>query len=179
MMFKFEEKSVPDQGASEKAGAPQFRTEHWVSIIIDDRTEVPLRFAGSDGTVDANILRMIDMDNLDERILGKYEAWRAGGTEALDGSDLREWPAVTKAQADSLRALSLLTIEDLAEASDGLLQRMQGGVTLREKAQAWLKEAQSTGTLAEENRKLAAQLQALEEQLKELQAVTPAKRAKR
>lgn len=98
------------------------------------------------------------------------------------GLDLGVWlterPAdITRNQMDQLRALKFLTVEHVAVASDGQLQRIgMGGVGLRDRAAAFLGEhnaKKATGdvdALKKQNADMAAQLAAMQEQMAALTA---------
>lgn len=83
------------------------------------------------------------------------------------GTPLAEWAAVSRSQADNLKVVGVMTVEQLADLTDAQIQRIgMGGEQLRRKAQAWLKQAQEgAGALAS-----AGRMSELEESNKMLQA---------
>lgn len=91
-----------------------------------------------------------------------YEAWKAGQEPPLAGVPLTEWPAITRAEVETLRALHIRTVEDLAGVTDADGQRIgMGWRALRDKARAFMATAADRGklaeALAERDAKIAAQ----------------------
>jgi hypothetical protein len=83
------------------------------------------------------------------------------------GTPLAEWAVVSRSQADNLRVVGVMTVEQLADLTDAQVQRIgMGGEQLRRKAQTWLKQAtDSAGVMAS-----AGRMSELEESNKQLQA---------
>lgn len=80
------------------------------------------------------------------------------------GTSLKEWPGATPAQIRTCLAANILSIEDLAAATEEAVTRIgMGGRALKAKAQAWLDASRDTGVAAEE-------LVALRQKNKELEA---------
>jgi len=133
---------------SEKVGYPVFKE---VAFI---RKSVP-------GDLTTTVERKVT----DQDKITFAEAWRrfeAGNTQAQDGFAIEQWPSVSRDQCAALKYSGFHTVESLAEASDGQLQKVgMGGFELRRKAQAHLKAAKD-GSFAEQ---LAAQNQRLEDQI--------------
>ncbi len=81
---------------------------------------------------------------------GAYEAWKAGEETPLSGTPIRTWPAVTPAQAATLIALQVLTVEDLAVLNEEGIKRLgMGGRSLKEKASNWLASSKDLGKVVE------------------------------
>ena len=98
------------------------------------------------------------------------------------GTPVTEWPYLTAAQAEELKALKFYTVELLAAANDQQLQKLgmiagSSGYTLRDKAKAFLSLADDSAEVAkrereiaelrEENAKIQAQMKALLEMTSE------------
>lgn len=95
-----------------------------------------------------------------------YKAWKEGLEEPLNGTAIKNWPPASPAQVRALTANGIKTVEDIAGIPDQELGILgMGGVGLREKARSWLKAAEGTGKLAEENAALKIQLTGLQEQV--------------
>lgn len=100
-----------------------------------------------------------------EQIELAFAAWRKGITLDVEGTPLRNWPVITKAQLENCEHLHLYTIEALAEATDETTERLgMGGVALRQRARDWL--AAKAGDAG----KLSAELEALRVRLQDLEA---------
>tara|TARA_R110000787_G_scaffold44813_5_gene109656 strand:- start:803 stop:1414 length:612 start_codon:yes stop_codon:yes gene_type:complete len=74
--------------------------------------------------------------------LHAYEAWKEGREAPVNGTDLKNWPGVTPAQLKTCQNATIRTVEDLAEANaDSIGKLGMGGVSMMEKAKAYLKSA--------------------------------------
>lgn len=97
---------------------------------------------------------------------------RQGEEQNYSGTSLKEWPLITKSQAEELRGLKFHTVESIAMATDQAIQKigMLAGMspyTFREKAQSFLKMAKEgadvsareaeLNALKEENAKIKAE----------------------
>lgn len=94
--------------------------------------------------------------------------------EVSEGTPIAEWPQLTRAQCETLRAMSFYTVEQLASASDLQIQQLQMvAPKVREMAQAWLKQANSRELLKAAEEKAAKEeleKQELKRRLEELEA---------
>ena len=97
---------------------------------------------------------------------------RQGEEQNYSGTSLKEWPLITKSQAEELRGLKFHTVESIAMATDQAIQKigMLAGMSpysFREKAQSFLKMAKEgadvsareaeLNALKEENAKIKAE----------------------
>ena len=97
---------------------------------------------------------------------------RQGEHQNYSGTSLKEWPLITKSQAEELRGLKFHTVEAIAMATDQAIQKigMLAGMspyTFREKAQSFIKMAKEgadvsareaeLNALKEENAKIKAE----------------------
>src|SRR5690349_10446920 len=58
-----------------------------------------------------------------------------GGGEQIVGTRLEQWPAITRARAEELRAMKFYVVEQIAAASDAQIQGIgMDGIMLRQKA---------------------------------------------
>lgn len=117
---------------------------------------------------------------------------KAGSDQIIIGTPLVEWPLLTTAQAEELRAMKFYTVENIAEASDGQIMKlgMMAGMSphnFRDKAKAFLNKAkdvaddskrqeeietlkQELAQKAEENAKIKAETDAKLAQMQEQMA---------
>lgn len=108
----------------------------------------------------------------------RYEQVKNGGPLMTAGTPLEQWPLVSREIAEALRYFKFYTVENIAEASDGALQGlgMAGGMaplTLRDKAQAWLRAAKGSADAtkaAEEIAEKDRQIEELRKGQEEMQA---------
>lgn len=91
-----------------------------------------------------------------ERWPSQYAAWKAGLEAVHDGSPLELWPPLTPAQIANLKALNVHTVEQLAAVDDQALGRIgMGARDLREKAKAYLTNAERGQALSQAMAKIA------------------------
>ena len=150
---EFRMESVKDEKASEEAGHPVFKDVPFVRI------QVP----GDPTTIIDTKVR----DHHKQRFPRHWAHFQQYQSAApVMGTPLAEWAAVTRSQADTLRAFGVATVEQLAELSDTQVQRIgMGGEQLRVKARAWLKQASNNAPAMAD----AARMAELEESNKRLQ----------
>jgi len=108
-----------------------------------------------------------------------YAKWKAGEDMTVEGTPLKNWPAISPGQCRMCLDLHLQTVESLAEASDEAIERLgMGGYALRQRARDWL-SASSGGTpkltveletLRAENQSKDVRIHSLQEQINALQA---------
>ena len=98
------------------------------------------------------------------------------GSEEQDvvGTPVSEWPLVSKSQAEELRAMKFYTVESIANASDGQLQRMgmaagMSPYAFRDKAKSFLNLATSAAETDQRTQEIEKLRQELAE--KELESV--------
>lgn len=100
----------------------------------------------------------------------KFEAWQAGQEIPVDGTPLSVWTLLTPAQAQNLKNMGMLTIEDVAAANAEALARIgMGAIELKQKATDWLKSASSTGASAAELERLRTDLDAANQRIAQLE----------
>ena len=164
LWVKFYTTSVKNEHRSAAEGHPCFDDKIYISIITPgqaDKIERPIK------------------DSDKQRFVKQWLNFQAGASEKIEGTPVVEWPQVTRAQADELKYLGVHSVEQLAAASDGQVQKLMGGVSLREKAKAFLAIAKNTAEgqrIAAENKNLRDEIEALKAQVAQLGAVkgTPA-----
>lgn len=154
-MVPFENKK-----ASAKAGYPVFTEHEFVSLRVPgDKNTHSLRFA-------------TDKDR--QRFPRAYAAFKERATVPIQGMPIEEWPQITRAQALTLKAMHIHTVESLAEVHDGHIDKLgQNGRELRVKAKAFLEQAKDTAAaqkIAAENQRLTDQMVEMQRQITELSA---------
>lgn len=142
-----------DDRASKEAGRDVYKDVEFVKIAIPgDRHSLVFQPA---------------TDVHRRRFPRAYQAFKDREHTPMQGTPLEQWPVVSRSIVLNLKALHVHTVEALAEVHDGNIDRLgSSGRELREKAKAWLAEAQ-TGA---ETVRLAAEKQALQDQLAAMQA---------
>jgi hypothetical protein len=80
-----------------------------------------------------------------------YSEWKLGNSaEKVNGTHVKSWNGISPAECATLIAAKILTVEDVAGATEEALQRIgMGARTLKQRAQAYV-DARGTGKTAEE-----------------------------
>jgi hypothetical protein len=86
---------------------------------------------------------------------------RTGDQMKISGTPISEWPRISAAQAEELRALKFYTVESIASASDAQLQHIgmiagQSAFTFRDDAKRFLSLADAAAKQREADEKLKA-----------------------
>lgn len=100
------------------------------------------------------------------RFRDRYKQFKDNLKEPDSGTPLSTWPLATPSQKKELEFLNCRTVEQLAGMSDGACQSMMGALSLRNKAQSFLKAKESDAGA----NKLAAELQKRDEEIAALKA---------
>ena len=108
-----------------------------------------------------------------ERWPRQWDAFEKSIEAPEDGTPLSEWAAVGRAQVIELNSVHIRTVEQLAALSDTQLAKAvpMGGHALRQRAQAWLAQAEQGAPLAQANQRI----QTLEDQIRVLTDALAAK----
>lgn len=101
-----------------------------------------------------------------------YDAWKNGQALPETGTPLGAWPGVSQEQADALKMMGIRSVEEYANASDGIISAVPfpGARELKVAAQAFLKAADRqaiTADLAKKDDEIAT----LKEQLEEMRQI--------
>jgi hypothetical protein len=67
-----------------------------------------------------------------------WSAFRNNSPEMTDGNPVSVLPGLGPSQVMNLQALGILSVEDLAEMSDNACDEFMGGLTMRNRAKAYL-----------------------------------------
>ena len=154
---QFETRSKEDRKATIKEG-------HYVAIDVDYAIITP---PGGNLVVE----REVD-DEIMARYREGYDAWKKGQEVPVEGTHLKNWPVASPAQIDMCLRTNVRTVEELATLSESGVQRIgMGGITLRQKAQAWLDAANGTGKGAAEIEKLTVIVSQQALEIKELRGL--------
>lgn len=142
---------IPDEAATEKAGAIRMREQEMVRIVV----------AGDM----LNVATSPVTDDVKRRFATQYEAWKTKRVERhIDGTPLKNWPLIPAIRILEFEQLGIFSVENLAAVSDTNIPKLADGRQWREKAKAWLASAKDNGVAA----KYAAENQRLRDQIEEL-----------
>lgn len=151
-------REVQDKGASELAGYPVFKGREYIS----------LRVPGDKNTHSFRPSKEKDR----ERFPKAYAAFKNRTSTATTGFPIEQWPQITRGEALTLKAMSIHSVESLAEVHDGHIEKLgHSGRQWRAKAKAFLataKDSAEAHRLAEENRKKDEQMADMQRQIADL-----------
>lgn len=171
----FYSKPLKNEFKSGEAGRP----------IFDDADMVKIFLPGDD----KNIIDTFARDDHKARFPRQWQHYqnKLAGDQRLAGkTPIDQWPRITPAQAEELRAIKFLAVDDIANASDHQLQAigMIAGMSphaFRDAARSYLrvasgeaaesKTAAALASVTEENAAMKEQLAAMQAQLAALAAV--------
>lgn len=148
--FRFEMRPGVDEAASKEVGKQVYKDEPWVIMRPKGDPNNSTEFR-------ADRLQR-SRPELYQAIQPYYEAWKNGQEEPLDGTPLKGWSGVTEAQRLTLANFNLKTVEDVANATDSMREKIPQFTKLQQVAKNYL---QGDGS------KLALQNASLQEELKE------------
>lgn len=159
--------AVPDDMATEKAGAVRMRELEMVRIqVAGDMLNV------ATAPVDAAVK---------ERFAVQYEAWKTKRQDRhIEGTPLKNWPMISALRIAEFEAVGIFSVENLSSVSDSNVTKLADGRIWREKATAWLASAKDNAVsvqYAAENERLKADMDEMRKQIADLSAmVTEEKR---
>jgi hypothetical protein len=108
-----------------------------------------------------------------QRFGAKYDAWKRGMDEASSGTPLEHFPFLFNkvGLVAELKALHVLTVEQLSNLPDSAMTKLMGGYELRKQASEWLNQSKAD---AEDAEKIALKKQ-VEEMQTQLRVIMSAK----
>jgi hypothetical protein len=160
LLVKFFIKPREDAVASKEKGRPIFRDVEWIDIKIPGTRDGVCRPA-----------RQKDID----RFPRHYAAFKNRTTDddVQEGTLLKEWPLISRSQAEELSFFNVKTVEQLIAMPDSQASQFMGMNNLKAKAKEWLE----LSTEAKEKADLAAQLTKRDDEIAELKAAVKALQA--
>lgn len=163
LFVTFYDHTVEMTAESEKQGHPVFKDVPFIRIIFPGNTttrvERPVKMTSDQSS-----------PSDPERFPRAWQAYKSQSIEVEQGLPVTEWPAITKAMAQTLKALDIHTVEAMATVSDHALTFL-GARELREKARSYLanaKDGAENTRLQAENQQLRTDVEMLKEQMSQL-----------
>lgn len=163
LYVEFYTREVLNEQKSTLEGRPIYESKEYVKIMgVGDKTKQwdrPVRKT-SDGNTPSDL----------QRFPRQWQAFLNQDKQVLEGTPIIEWPAITRADAMSLKAIGIHTIEMLANLGEHNMTFM-GARMYRDKAKAWIEKAkEGAGSLqwAQEKKAMQDQIDALTNQMKGL-----------
>lgn len=156
LFVKFYMGTVRDEEKSTEVGHPVFNDVPFIKIMVpgDKNTVI-------DTYADASYQR---------RFSRLWAQFKAQETQTSSGMPIREWPVVTRGQAEELAYRNIYTVEQLAVVADTHAQHIMNFHVLKAKAAAYVamaKDAALVQKLTDSNSSLQAQIDAMKVQMDE------------
>jgi|TARA_R110000822_G_scaffold78819_1_gene188779 hypothetical protein len=150
-----------DEKKSNEEGRPIYEELPYVMIMVPgDKSTVVRR----------PVRKGMHAKSDNNRFRNEYQAFLEKKTQPIQGTLLREWPQITRAQVMELEHLNIRTVENLAEMADGYAQQYMGLNSLKTKASKWLELTKAEApmvmlqaALKEKDEQIASQGNAIEE----------------
>ncbi len=134
LFVRFSMEPRQDAEASTQEGRPIFKDVEYVEIAAPGDK--------------SNIIHKPVTDDLRRRFRAQYNDWKSGNVDAVTGTPLSEWPAVTRSTVEELAYFKVRTVEQLAGMTDANLQKLgHGYLVLREKARDLITKAKEDAPL--------------------------------
>jgi hypothetical protein len=115
-----------------------------------------------------------------QRFRVRYDKWKAGQVEAVTGTPLSALPGMTPAKVEEYKFFKLVTIEQMADANDGLGQKFMSFHADKQAAKRFIEATKGNAPIEQMNAELQkrdAEIENLKTMVEALQAQRPAKRA--
>jgi len=145
----FYEDEIRDNFKSEKQGKEVFITKEMIEIRTPGDTN--------------NVIVRIATEHDKQVYANQYMAYKVQHGQEVDGTPIDEMTDLDAQARTALKQIGFITVEQLANASDGILQRHMGGMRFRRMAVDFLKN-QGTAAQDEQEKRIAE----LEEKLAQL-----------
>lgn len=155
----FEVEALYDDAESKRTGKPVYRDREMVTIKV--------------GALDTVRREVTDDDK--RTYAAQYVAWKksSGPDEGIEGFPLSQWAQIPgKAVVKTFAAYEIRAVEQLANVTDSVLERIGPYKQLRQLARDWVADAQKQAPLVKlraENEELRGRVTALEQMVKEAQ----------
>lgn len=179
--IEFETRAQEDRNASIEAGRMIYQDVHYVIV----------RIRGSQNTTEkpveawlAQCEKKVRDGKMDPRWLDgfkyMYEQWKQGEEVTGDGTHIKNWAAITPAEAKNLQSALVHTIEDVSAMNEETMKRVgMGARRLKQLAADYLsgenKVAMEMDALRAKTETQEAEMERLRDQIQELQAALPRK----
>lgn len=124
LLGAFHQLAIEDKVATEEKGRPIFRDVDCITIMIP----------GNKNQIVDRIVREDDK----RQYAHHWNAYQAGKIVETEGTPVALLPGVSPAVAMELKAINIITVEQLATVSDGNVDRITGGYSMVNRAKAYL-----------------------------------------
>lgn len=152
LYVQFFRKPVLMTGQSQQEGRAIYKEVDFIKIMVPgDKLSVVER----------------PVDEIDRRrFAARYEKWKAGAGEAIEGTPLSSLPRMTPSKVEEYKFFNIHTVESLADAPDSVGQKFFGFNDDKRRARAFLEVAKGNAPIE----KMEAELEQRDTKIAELQA---------
>lgn len=165
--IRFVQRAVEDRSKEIAKGKYEYRNVDIVLLTVPGQKDTTERYAedwladsrrnAEDGRIPAEWPELFEK---------AYDRWKKGEALPETGTAIKGWSLLSPAAQEVVIQAGVRTVEDLAAISDEAAGRIGiGAVTFKQKAAAWLKEANEKGTVAAENATLHRDLASANEKI--------------
>lgn len=152
-LIRFERRAIEDRAATIEAGHLVEKDQDWVVV----------QQLGSQNTTEhvaTDWLAHMEKESRDrpkqmpsrwvEGFRAAFEAWKKGEDMVVDGTSIKNWVAISKADVGNLLRIGVQSIEDCAAMNEETMKRVgMGARAIKQKAIAWVQARQENGVAAE------------------------------
>jgi hypothetical protein len=153
LFVQFFMEAVKNETKSAQEGRPIFDEIPHVRIITPGSRDVMVTRAGK---------------QYQQRFPKQWEQFQKQAEQTVNGTPLEQVPFLTVGQIAELKALNVMTLEQLAALSDNVMHRFMGAQKLKQQASAYLMAAFDSAPIAEMQAELAkrdAEIATLKQQM--------------
>lgn len=159
----FEQRDIEDRNASEAAGHYVSRSVHYAIVTrpgsrdtFEQEAEVWLK------NLREKARQKQVPPNWYDAFKASFDAYVKGEEGPVSGTPLRDWPPISPAVRKTLLAAGIQSVEDLASLPDADFQNIgTGALSYKQKAIAWLAEANNIGKNSEKMASMQVQMEEL------------------
>lgn len=158
LFVQFYRKPVLQVALSEQEGRAIYKEVDFIKIMVP-----------------GDKLSIIDrpVDSIDERrFADKYEKWKAGAGNVVEGTPLASLPKMTPAKVEEYKFFGIHTVEQLAAAADNVGQKFFGFQEDKRSAKAFIELAKGNAPLEKMNAELKERDAKIEELAAQIEALT-------
>ena len=158
LFVQFFRKPVLHPGLSTQEGRAIYKETDYIRIMVPgDKLSIVER----------------PVDSIDaRRFADKYEKWKAGAGNAVEGTPLASLPKMTPAKVEEYKFFNIHTVEQLAEANDNVGQRFFGFQEDKRAANAFIELAKGNAPIEKMNLELKERDAKIEEMQAQIEALT-------
>lgn len=169
LMVRFYSTAVKNEAKSAAEGRPIYDDEDMCEIIAPADRQSKIVVPATAPWRNRVGLNGSEPITYAERFSAQWQRYKAGQMQTVSGTPLSELPFMTEGQRASLRALNVVTAEQLATLEGENLKNIgMGGAALKEQAKAYIQKARGgadVAQLAATNAELKAQIAELEKRV--------------